>query len=208
MKNIGISSLLFIGAFLAITTFISCDSDNDDTIIPVVTLSDQEIEDLKFSREEEKLARDVYLYLYDVYGLNIFNNISSSEQKHMDATLAIMNQYGVVDPASLERGVFENSELQQLYNDLITQGDLSLIEALKVGATIEDVDIRDLQNIINAASSQDLINMYENLECGSRNHMRSFISQLESNGGSYSPQFITQEHFVSILNAAHENCGH
>jgi len=210
MKNFGISSLLYIGAFLAITTFVSCDSDDDDTTTPVitqVTLNDQEIQDLKFLREEEKLARDVYLHLYESYGLNIFNNISSSEQKHMDAVLAVMNQYDIADAATSERGVFNNSDLQQLYNDLITQGELSLIEALKVGATIEDVDIRDLKNAINATSNQDLIGMYEKLECGSRNHMRGFISQLESNGGSYTPQFITQEAFDLVLNGAHENCG-
>ena len=45
-------------------------------------LSAKEASDLIFLREEEKLARDVYLALYDAWGTPIFLNISSSEQKH------------------------------------------------------------------------------------------------------------------------------
>ena len=36
-------------------------------------------------REEEKVARDVYLSLNDTWNLRIFKNITSSEQTHMNA---------------------------------------------------------------------------------------------------------------------------
>ena len=42
-------------------------------------------------REEEKLARDVYLTLYDIWGTPAFNNIASSEQTHMDAVLMLID---------------------------------------------------------------------------------------------------------------------
>ncbi|MCL4170722.1 UNVERIFIED_CONTAM: hypothetical protein GTU68_045857 [Idotea baltica] len=158
-------------------------------------------------REEEKLARDVYLYFYDKYELNIFNNIAASEQKHMDAVGTIMEKYGVEDPASNESGVFTNTTLQQLYDDLIAQGDASLVEALKVGATIEDVDIRDLDDAMSGTTKTDLIDMYEMLECGSRNHMRAFTQQLNSRSETYTPQFITQAQYDEVINGAHEHCG-
>jgi hypothetical protein len=67
--------------------------------LPVEQLSDAEIVALSFMREEEKLARDVYLYLYDIWSTNIFINIANSEQTHTDAVLWLIEKYGLDDPA-------------------------------------------------------------------------------------------------------------
>jgi len=48
-------------------------------------ISEAEADGLAFMREEEKLARDVYLTLYDQWGLRSFSNIAASEQTHTDA---------------------------------------------------------------------------------------------------------------------------
>ena len=48
-------------------------------------ITDVEIEDLRFMREEEKLARETYLVLGEEWGLAIFSNIAESEHKHMAA---------------------------------------------------------------------------------------------------------------------------
>lgn len=208
MKNFGTLSLLLFALLFVTAGMSSCDTANDN-ISPenVISLTELEETNLQFMREEEKLARDVYLYFYDNYELNIFNNIASSEQKHMDAVGTIMEKYGVEDPASNESGVFTNTALQQLYNDLIAQGDASLVEALKVGATIEDVDIRDLDDAMSSTTKSDLIDMYEMLECGSRNHMRAFTKQLNSRSETYASQFITQAQYDEVINGVHEHCG-
>lgn len=208
MKNLMISSMTLFALLFGSIGFTSCDESNDD-ILPdtVLTLTEDEKANLLFMREEEKLARDVYLYFHEKYGLNIFSNIASSEQTHMDAVLTIMEKYGVEDLASSELGVFTNATLQQLYNDLIAQGNASLTDALRAGATIEDVDIRDLDNVIEATTKADLMNMYKMLECGSRNHMRAFTSNLDSQGVTYAPQFISQEQYDEIINGEHEHCG-
>ena len=110
------------------------------------TLSADEIAGLQFMREEEKLAHDVYVTFYQQYGLAIFNNIANSEATHMAAIKTLLDQYGIADPAAGQPiGVFTNPELQALYNQLIAQGRQSLSAALKVGAAIEEIDIRDLQ---------------------------------------------------------------
>jgi len=51
----------------------------------VTQLSDEETEALLYMREEEKLARDVYLNAYERWKQPIFYNISLAEQNHMDA---------------------------------------------------------------------------------------------------------------------------
>ena len=40
--------------------------------------------------------------LYKMWGLTIFSNIASSEQKHMDAIKTLLDRYGLDDPAAEE----------------------------------------------------------------------------------------------------------
>lgn len=192
-------------AFLTAIMLSNCSNEsNNDSLIP---LSQAEINDLKFLREEEKLARDVYLYSYNKYQLNIFDNISQSEQKHMNSVLNLMNKYGIPDSASTEIGVFNNPDLQTLYNSLTKQADISLIEALKAGATIEDLDINDIDDFTINTTKPDLLNVYANLNCGSKNHIRSFTNQLEINEATYVPQYISVEEYKVILSSSNGGCG-
>ncbi len=175
------------------------------------TLTETEVDMLKHMREEEKLARDVYDYLYEKYSeipsAQVFDNISNSEQRHMDMVLVLLNRYGIDDPASPEPGVFTIPELQELYNQLTSLGDQSFLDALKVGATIEDVDIYDLKTYIAQTDKEDIRTTFSRLQCGSRNHMRAFYGQILQWGGDYTPQFISQEEFESIIHSDHERCG-
>ncbi|MEN8126642.1 MAG: DUF2202 domain-containing protein, partial [Planctomycetota bacterium] len=113
-------------------------------------LSDKEASDLIFLREEEKLARDVYLALYEVWGTPIFLNISASEQRHTDSVANLIVKYGLVDPVVDDTpGVFANPVLAQLYVDLVAQGsgeDATLKDALEVGVFIEELDIHDIKD--------------------------------------------------------------
>jgi len=146
-------------------------------------LSDAEAEGILFMREEEKLARDVYLGLGDLWDLRIFDNIAASEQRHMDAILGLIETYGLEDPQTAEMiGVFANDELQTLYDGLMTMGAESVEAALEVGATVEEVDIADLEEYLAGTAAADIATVYENLLRGSRNHLRAFVSQLEAAG--------------------------
>ena len=158
-------------------------------------------------REEEKLARDVYITMYEMYDNKVFNNISKAEQMHMDKVLTLLEKYDIEDPSLEGIGEFSNEKLQKLYNDLIEQGSISEIDALLVGATIEDVDIFDLDEFTAETTDPDIITVYDALNCGSRNHMRAFNTQLDSLGVTYTPQFITQEQFDAIITGEHERCG-
>lgn len=209
MKNVLILTSVVFG-FL--TCMVSCTGCSKSDVAPTqnattLTLSDQEKSDLLFLREEEKLARDIYLHAWEKYQHMAFDHISHSEQTHMDKALELINKYGLTDPASTERGVFKNPDLQALYNQLLAKTDESELDALIVGATIEDLDINDIDNLITHTTNADLLAMYDNLNCGSRNHMRAFSGQIEANGGTYTPQFISAEKYKSILESEKENCG-
>lgn len=170
--------------------------------LPKEDLNADELASLSFMREEEKLARDVYTTLYNKWGANPFTNIAKSEQTHMDAVLILLNKYAIPDPVGSNAvGVFNNVTLQNLYNQLVATGNISLLDAFKVGATIEDLDIFDLNKALLKIDNQDIKLVYNNLNKGSRNHMRSFYKNILNSGGSYTPQFISQSDFDAIINS-------
>lgn len=161
-------------------------------------LSAEEKEGIIFMIEEEKLAHDVYAFLYDKWGIKVFSNISSSEQTHTEAVQILAAKYDLELPQTLaEAGKYDNADLQKLYNDLTGQGSQSLQDALKVGAAIEEIDILDLQEYISQTDKEDIILVYENLMKGSRNHLRSFVRNI----GEYSPQYLEADAYNDIVNA-------
>lgn len=196
--------LLILAGIVTLTGSCSDETNNENEL---ATLTLQEQEDLLFLREEEKLARDVYLYSFDLYGDVIFNQIASSEQQHMDQVLTLLIAYGLEDPASLERGVFQDQALQDLYSDLTTASEVSLSKALAVGATIEDLDINDLAFFESQTLKADLLNVYDQLKCGSKNHLRSYTDRLEMLGVDYDPQYLSIEEYNSIVSSDRERCG-
>ena len=173
--------------------------------LPVEPLTLQEEESLLFMREEEKLARDVYLYLYDIWGDQILLNISDSEQQHTDAVLGLIEKYNLSDPAADKaEGEFDNLDLQGLYDLLTAQGSASLIDALIVGATIEDLDINDLNSQLLFIDNTDITLVYESLLKGSRNHLRAFTGRLTDLGFDYVPVYISQEDYDAIVSSPSE----
>jgi hypothetical protein len=209
MKN----SIIIIAVVFA-ALFQSCQKDNinnnSDFIAQINTfpkepLSADETKSLLQMREEEKLAHDVYITLYNKWKINVFSNIASSEQTHTDAVLSLLNKYALKDPVGNNAvGVFTDSTLQTLYNQLVATGSTSLLAAFKVGATIEDLDIYDLNTASLKVDNQDIKFVYANLTKGSRNHIRSFYDQIISSGGTYSAQFITQSELDAIINSPKE----
>lgn len=148
-------------------------------VVAAATLTADEVHWLQYMREEEKLARDVYLALYAKWKLPIFSNIAASEQKHMDAIRTLLARYGVADPAAGNGpGVYEDEEIQALYGTLMEKGVLSKKDALEVGVIIEETDIADLDEAIASTTHTDIRNVYTNLRTGSYNHLAAFTSQL------------------------------
>lgn len=156
-------------------------------------------------REEEKLARDVYNTLYAKWNIPVFTNIAKAEQTHMDAIGLLIERYNLNDPIKTDvPGKFENEELQKLYTSLTEKGSASLKDALTVGATVEDLDIADLEKLIAQTDNDDIKIIYQNLNKGSRNHMRAFYSQLERNNAGYKAQYISSDYLNKIINSNRE----
>lgn len=164
-------------------------------------LSQDEIDTLRHMREEEKVAGDVYAFFYDLYGLPVFSNISAAEQKHAESVLFLMERYGVADTAAGNpAGVFDDPALQALYDELTAAGSESLAAALYAGATVEELDIIDLQQAIAATSHDDIAMVYGNLLRGSGSHLRAYTSQwARVTGESYTPQYLSADDYTGLI---------
>jgi len=153
---------------------------------------------------EERLAYDVYNELYRQYGTKQFTNIATkSEYKHITAVQGLVKKYLLnddvnftnVDAPSLgymntaikdmKAGTYDISEIQALYDALVSKGSASEIEALKVGCMVEVVDVDDLDKDIILAQNEnatDVITVFNFLRDGSYNHYWAFDKGLKNKG--------------------------
>lgn len=156
-------------------------------------LTEYDTERLTYGQQEERLARDVYAALYEEYGLQIFQNISSSEEKHAQSIARALEAYDLDQTEGY-------GELQETYDALIAKGMTSLKDALEVGVTIEILDIEDLDNTLANTDNEYLERIYNNLRKGSINHLNAFVRTLQKNGYETEldwEQFISEEELES-----------
>jgi hypothetical protein len=167
-------------------------------------LTDDEIAALLGMRQEEKLARDVYLALYRQWQHPVFR-IHRAEQRHMDALAVLLTRYELDDPVVDDTpGVFADPVYAELYAELTADGAASLLDALQVGARIEEMDILDLREARAETTKADILWVYDNLERGSRNHLRAFAGRIDMLGGTYEAQHLTQDEFDAIARSPQE----
>lgn len=185
-------------------------TDSSTTTTAVVQdLSAEEIAGLLYMREEEKLAHDVYVALFNVWGAQVLANIAESETEHTEAIRQLILSHGLEDPAATTQpGVFVNADLQALYDKLVAMGQPRLEDALAVGCLIEEKDIQDINDKKALVIDEpDIVLVYDHLLCGSRNHLRAFNDNLLKEGVTYVPQVLTQAEWDAIANSAQERCG-
>ena len=180
-------------------------ADNLEAVIAkTVVISETELDVLLHMKEEEKLARDVYSALNLKWNRQVFSNISIAENTHMNAVIFLLQSYGTDYTQVLEPGKFTNPGFQVLYEELVARGSVSIEEAWKVGALIEEMDIKDLTGYLIEVTNENIIMVFENLQKGSRNHLRAFNRQLVTLGLTYTPVYISQDEYDLIVSSPHE----
>ncbi|MFI1770729.1 DUF2202 domain-containing protein [Thalassobellus citreus] len=204
IKTKAILVIVLIFIFAIVNACGSDDGSIEDSML-VSTITDTEQEALLFMLEEEKLARDTYMFLGNLWAINQFYNIQKSEQTHMDAIENLLLQSNT-DYNILPVGEFANQKLQSLYNQFKIDGAINQANALQIGATIEDLDIVDLQEYIDKNYKTTIISVFESLQCGSRNHLKSFLLAIENAGNTYTPQYLSQDEYSVIISGPREKC--
>lgn len=145
--------------------------------VPMADISSQGADDLRFAREEERMARDLYRLLADHYdGARPFANIVNAEQRHYDVIGTLLTRYGIADPsAGKSPGIYADPAIQNLFDDWKARGLTGWPEALQVGIALEKHDVADLEKLSSGNGlPSDVKTAYANLLGGSRNHLAAF----------------------------------
>ncbi|MEO5341514.1 MAG: DUF2202 domain-containing protein [Magnetococcus sp. MYC-9] len=168
--------------------------------VAVTPLSAVDRANLLIMREEEKLARDLYLEMHRLWGASLFKSVASEEQEHMDAMARLLVRYQLPDPVGNNpAGRFVNTTLTTLYQSLLQRGRQSVDEALKVCALQEEINILDLDVAIQASTPADIRTTYMELRRDSFNHLRAFAHGLELRGTAYQGTRLPQQTVQTIL---------
>ena len=132
----------------------------------------------------------------------IFANIVESEQAHMDAVANLLVFYGQNDPVTSDAtGEFNDEAIAKLYSDLVERGSQSEIDALLVGAYIEEYDILDIWKAYEETDEERIQTVYQNLYEGSYNHLGAFVYVYELvTGESYVRQILEEEDYEYVMN--------
>ncbi len=222
MKTKHLAALTTLGILLITTAILFKDKAFS------AVLDEGETQHLIFMRLEEKLARDVYVTLGEYFTEEaVFPKIVLSEQRHTDSMQKQLDAHQVDDPIDEaeedEIGEFGDSFFAELFSEryqtLVAQGLADVLEALMVGAFIEELDMQEIVHcpdfIVDAFPSiidehgcgldytdeKSLIKSYSNLLAGSEDHLRAFVKNIEKiiGEGNYEAQVLSQEEVDEIL---------
>lgn len=170
------------------------------TVYATETPGRDEEETLIFMREEEKLARDVYLAFDRLWNHRVFRNIVRSEEQHMRILGREIFRSEISDSViNYNPGVFTDDTLQKLYDELVQRGSGSMQDSFVVAAYVEELDIRDLKDAIANTDRAELIAAYNSLLQGSYRHLQAFVRQIQRGGVEYEAQLLPPEEVAAIL---------
>ena len=93
---------------------------------------------------------------------------------------------------------------EEFYLGCSGQNVKDLHEIAALAARVGELDILDLDVQIELADNQDILLVYENLQKGSRNHLRAFVRNLDMEGVTYQPQLLSEERYLAIINSEQE----
>jgi hypothetical protein len=128
-----------------------------------------------FLTGEEKLAHDVYAALAEQYDARQFANVARSEANHLAGMRAILDTMDVADPtAGDDPGIFDDPQLQQMYDDYVARGSDSLAAAAAVGIAIEEADLVELSAALEIAPDEHATTVLERQLESSQRHLAAF----------------------------------
>ncbi len=159
--------------------------------------SDADAASLAAMAEEERMAGDLYDELADAWDLRTFTMLAHAEDMHLRAVTGLMEAYGLDDPTEdAEPGVYEDADLQSLYDELLAQGTASETGALTVGALVEETDIADLR--AQDVDSGTVAAMYDHLEHASEHHLAVLVGALDADGIAYEASVLDPAEVAEI----------
>jgi len=172
----------------------------DLSLYPESNLTDEQKYTIAYMWNEEKLAKDIYLALNDIYPTQQLEKIATqAETKHQALVEELVQRYDLnitnlvdytesyseAELRAFAPGEFGIQAIQDLYDVLYEKGSQSQQDALEIGCMVEVTDINDLNEdilIAEETNASDLVTVFNNLRDGSYNHYWAFDKGLKNLG--------------------------
>lgn len=138
------------------------------------SMSGDEVASLRYARQQEKLARDVYRALERRWSMSVFRTLARSHGQGMVAVKALLTRYRIADPvAGRGEGRFADPAFSRLYRNSVRQGQWSRWDARSVGVRIESREMRELRARLLSAAHPDVRRLLTQLRQASSSHLRA-----------------------------------
>ena len=156
---------------------------------------------LRFQLDEERMAGELYVALGEKHAVRPFRNIPRAEARHRELLQNLAVRAGWPAPAATVTGRYETAAIQARYDALLARGRGSVIEALQVGALVEEQDIADLRALAATTDQPDLLAVIAALERGSQHHLNAFVRNLRARGVDYEAQVLPPAEVARLTSA-------
>lgn len=130
--------------------------------------------ELVYLVELEKLARDIYNYLY-LHNKKLvkYKEIAISEQEHMNMVRVALKAKGIKDQSTkLKPGQYSFRTLTEYYNRFISHYDPKI--PYSVGVEVEAEDMNAIDSVKIVVVEKDVLQLLNTLEAQSNLHLKYF----------------------------------
>lgn len=148
---------------------------------------------------EEKMAYDLYGEFYERWQLNVFSDVQQREARHVWCVEVIMNKYSAAVSAGDKKILYHDKETENLYNELSVKGCISDLSALEAAAYLKEKFISDLRTRALNVNDGYLLKVIFLLEKAAQSHFKAFVKSIRLSDSDYTPVFLTEGEFSSIM---------
>ncbi len=149
--------------------------------------------------QEEKMSYDLLGEFYERWQLDIFNNLRSRDQKHVWCVDKVIIKYGYINDVKSEDGLYKDSRIQKLYNELSVKGCISDLSALEAAAIIKERSISELRERIQTQSDPYIVKVIFLMEQASQKQFRALVESIKLSGSDYTPVYLTDDEYNNIV---------
>jgi hypothetical protein len=169
---------------------------------PAESMSADESAGVLYTYEGQRLARDLHSVLGELWQAPIFEDAESDSDLAVQAAALLLPRAGVTPPPQ-HPGSYTDPQLSELYVELTSEGSASMVSALEASATLEELNIIDIQTQLSKTDKADLQLVYRHLIEAGGHELWSFTRGIERFGGQpYQPRYLTPEGYADILATA------
>lgn len=170
-------------------------------------ISEEESAIIISMKDKEKLTYDVYYSLNEKYSSDIFKKMIQNELQHKELSAGLALKYGINISVNSDNevGKFSNPKDQNIYDEMMRYGGYSLLDAFRAGARMEEINISEQLDYISKSSNEEIIKVFEIIEKGSEEQLRTFVKELQEEGITYKPNKLSQEDYDRIVSVKDES---